>query len=261
MNLFKKLFVLSFLLSFSLAISWGKDASGDNIFSWDTQKFHLGFGITGTTGNLLGLIENAKLYDAMMNNKDYNYPGLTAEQKDAVKKLNKGMIGALIAANVFASLEYGIRTRLMYHALISDIDFIFLPCDGSYNGRFDFEFVPTIGVRAPWFIMPYITLGPTFTFSFYPDKVSNIENWKTKAGYGVFDKFAFRPGLNLRLGVDVNFRKIMIGVFYQYEIKDFAEFTDFYNSIIDSGFTQAEAAGKVFGYQSRFGVSIVINIL
>jgi len=256
----KNTLVAFFLIIFSMTFVWSEETK-ESIFSWDTKKFHLGFGLTATTGNLLGLIENARLYDALYNNKPYDYPGLTAEQRDAVMKLNKGMVRTLIVANVFASLEYGLRTRIMFHAFMSDIDLVFLPNDGTYNGRFDFELVPAVGVRLPWFIMPYITAGPTFTFSFYPDKVANVENWKTKAGYGIYENFAFRVGLNIKTGVDLNFRRVMVGVFYQYEVKDFAEFTDFYYTILDGGFTPAEAAGMVFGYQSRFGISLVINIL
>jgi len=260
MKVIKNTLVALFLMIFSMAFVWGEETK-ESIFSWDTHKFHLGFGVTATTGNLLGLIENARLYDALYNNKPYDYPGLTTEQKDAVMKLNKGMVRTLIVANMLASMEYGLRTRIMFHAFMSDIDLIFLPNDGTFNGRFDFELVPTVGVRLPWFIMPYLTAGPTFTFSFYPDKVANVENWKTKAGYGIYENFAFRVGLNIRTGIDLNFRRVMVGVFYQYEVKDFAEFTDFYNTILNGGFTPAEAAGKVFGYQSRFGVSLVINIL
>jgi hypothetical protein len=256
----KKISIVIMLFILSLSFTWS-ETSKDSIFSWDTKQFHFGFGATITTGNLLGLIESAKLYDTLYNNKAYDYPGLTPQQQAAVSNLNKGMTSALIAANILATMQYGIRTRLMYHVFISDIDLIFLPCDGTYNGRFDFQLVPTIGIRMPWFIMPYITAGPSFTFSFYPDKVVDIENWKTKAGYGVVDKFVFRPGLNIRVGADLNFRRVTIGAFYQYEIKDFAEFTDYYNSIVQNGFSSTEAAGKIFGYQSRFGVSLVINVM
>jgi hypothetical protein len=256
----KKILIVIFSLIFAFSFMWS-ETSKDSIFSWDTKKLHFGVGLTATTGNLLGLIENGKLYNTLYNNQAYDYPGLTDAQKAAVTNMNKGMLSALMAANILASMEYGLRTRIMYHVFMSDIDLIFLPCDGSYNGRFDFEIVPAFGVRMPWFIMPYITAGPTFTFSFYPDKVENIENWKNKAGYGVVNNFVFRPGLNVRVGLDLNFRRVTIGAFYQYEIKDFAEFTDYYNSIIASGFSQNDAAGKIFGYQSRFGASIVINIL
>jgi hypothetical protein len=260
MKVFKKLIVLSCLMFISLSIGWG-ETTKESIFSWDTKKVHLGFGITATTGNLLGLIENARLYNALYNNQEYNYPGLTESEKTAVKNLNKGMLNTLIAANILATMEYGLRTRIMFHAFISDIDLVFLPCDGTFNGRFDFQIVPTFGIRAPWFIMPYLTAGPSFTFSFYPGKVADIENWKTKTGYGVADNFVFRPGLNIKTGIDINFRRFTIGAFYQYEIKDFAEFTDYYNAIIANGFTSSEAATKIFGYQSRFGVSIAINIM
>ena len=258
---YKKLVIVLLLMVFAFSFVWSETSKKESIFSWDTKSFHFGFGATATTGNLLGLIESAKLYDTLHNNTAYDYPGLTDEQKQAVAKLNKGMTSALIAANILASMEYGLRTRLMYHVFISDIDLVFLPCDGTYNGRFDFQLVPQVGVRLPWFIMPYITMGPTFTFSFYPDKVANIENWKTNAGYGVVDNFVFRPGLNVKVGLDLNFRRVMVGAFYQYEIKDFAEFTDYYNTIVDGGFSSSEAMGKIFGYQSRFGVSLVINIL
>jgi hypothetical protein len=171
------------------------------------------------------------------------------------------MLNSLIAGYILTSMQYGVRTRIMYHVLISDIDLIFLPRDGANNERFDFQFIPSIGLRIPWLLMPYITVGPSFTFSFYPDKVVNLENWKTRAGYGIIENFVFRPGVNVKLGLDINIRRLTLGVFYQYEIKDFAEFTDYYDLIMTSGYSASDAAWKIFGYQGRFGASLVINLL
>ncbi len=262
MKCFKGFIIVVLMLLFnSVFISSQTDKPKENFFGWDTNKFHLGFGVMATTGNLLGLIESIKMNEAAVNRVTYDYPGLTTVQKEAVKNLSSGMVRAMCLANILGAMEYSFRTRIMYSILISDIDVVFLPLDGSYNGRLDLQIVPTIGVRLPWFVMPYITVGPAFTFSFYPDRVANLENWKINAGYGVYENFAFRPGLNTKIGVDLNLRKVMVGVFYQYEVKDFNEFTDYYNAIVYEGFSVADAIGKILGYQSRFGVSVVINLM
>jgi hypothetical protein len=254
----RKLFAL-ILLTFCISnLTWCKTTNQkDNIFLLDTKKFHFGIGVTATTGNLSGLIDNVRL---LYNNQVYDYPGWTAEQKEVISKLDSQTVRGLVFANILCSMEYGIRTRFMYHVFISDIDLVFLPSDSSTNGRFDFQLIPTIGVRVPWLLMPYITAGPSFTFSFYPDKISDADNWKTKAGYGVFNNFVFRPGLNIRTGLDLNLRRMTIGVFYEYGIKDFAEFSDYYRSLIINGYSVNDAVWRVFNYQGRFGASIVVNL-
>ena len=93
-----------------------------------------------------------------------------------------------------------------------------------------------------------------FTFSFYPSEFTKLENWKGR--WAATDNFAFRPGINLRAGLDFKFKGFSIGAYYQYTIKDFQEFTGWYYAIVSEGLTQQQAAGMIFGAQSRFGASL-----
>ena len=115
-----------------------------------------------------------------------------------------------------------------------------------------------VGIRCPFFIMPYLIAGPTFTFSFYPEQFTQVENWK--GDWAATDNFAFRPGLNTRAGLDFKFRGWSIGAYYQYTIKDFQEFGSWFWHLTNAGYSQADAVGKIFGAQSRFGASMCFYI-
>ncbi|HNZ27490.1 MAG TPA: hypothetical protein PKK13_09695, partial [Spirochaetota bacterium] len=172
--------------------------------------FKFGIGFSVQTPNMLGLIESAKMYEAINKGEDYNYPGLTDEQKDALKSLDVGMQSAIITANILAGLEYGVKFRFMYHMLIADADLAFLPFDGSYNGRIDLGLSLNAGIRAPFFIQPYLMTGILFNFSFYPDEFLKVEEWKSN--YAGFKNFLFRPGMHFRLGLELNFISFTIGL-------------------------------------------------
>ncbi|HPY86401.1 MAG TPA: hypothetical protein PLG34_00265 [Spirochaetota bacterium] len=220
--------------------------------------FKFGIGFSVQTPNMLGLIESAKMYEAINKGEDYNYPGLTDEQKDALKSLDVGMQSAIITANILAGLEYGVKFRFMYHMLIADADLAFLPFDGSYNGRIDLGLSLNAGIRAPFFIQPYLMTGILFNFSFYPDEFLKVEEWKSN--YAGFKNFLFRPGMHFRLGLELNFISFTIGLHYQYAIKDFDEFTRYYNSLASiSG--PSDAATKIFCYQSKVGFDMVWYIV
>lgn len=224
----------------------------------DELRFQISLGPIISTGNLLGLIESVKMYNAIKDNTFYDYPGLTDAQKQSFKNLNGAMQRAVLVANILGSMEYGIHARFMWHMLMSEVDVVLLPFDGSYNGRLDFSVQPMIGIRAPFFIMPYLIIGPLFTFSFYPEEMTKIENWK--GNWASTDNFAFRPGLITRVGLDIKFKTFAIGGYYQYTIKDFQEFSLWYQDLITGGFTPSDAAGKIFGAQSRFGVVLSFNL-
>lgn len=223
----------------------------------DEMKFKFGIGGYISTSNLLGLIEDIKMYEAIKNDTDYEYPGLTDEQKEAFNNLSEGMRRAILVANILGGMEYGLHARILWKALISELDLVLLPFDGSYNGRLDFCIIPMIGIRAPFFIMPYIMLGPTFTFSFYPEEFAKFEEWKSN--YAATSNFAFRPGINTRLGVDLKLGNFAIGGYYQHTVKDFQEFTSWYWHLAAS-FGSAEAVGRILASQSRFGVVITFYI-
>jgi len=224
----------------------------------DLKKMLLGFkfgiGFSVQSPNMLGLIESAKMYEAINSGGSYDYPGLTDEQKNALKSLDVGMQTAIITANILAGLEYGLKFRIMYHVLIADADLTFLPFDGSYNGRIDLGLSLNAGIRAPFFIQPYLMAGVLFNFSFYPDEFWKVEEWKSN--YAGFKNFLFRPGMQFRLGLDLNFIGFTIGVHYQYAIKDFDEFTLYYNSLASIS-SPSDAATKIFCYQSKVGFDMV----
>jgi hypothetical protein len=225
---------------------------------YDEMKFNLGFGGFVNTSNLMGLIEDVKMMSVVNGESSPNFPGLTAEQNQAFSNLSRGMKSAIMVANILGGMEYGLKMRVLYSVLIADLDFVLLPFDGSYNGRLDFNFNTNVGIRAPFWIMPYITFGANFLFSFYsPDDYTNVEQWKNRA-WGAYKNFVFRPGINSRIGLDFKLGKIAIGAYYQYTVKDFDEFIGFYNSLVnDLQRSPADAAGTIFGYQSRFGVELI----
>lgn len=245
------LIILTLLLLVS-SISFAKRKQFDNM------KFNLGFGGLVSTGSILGIIESVQIYQSVTNDQDYDYPGLTEEQKDALIELNGAMQRALLVANILGSMEYGIHVRILWKILISEVDLILLPFDGSYNGRIDFMLLPMVGIRCPFFIMPYIMVGPTFTFSFYPEQFTNIENWKGR--WAATDNFCFRPGLNIRLGLDFKIKNVSFGGYAQYTVKDFQEFSLWYTELVDAGYEGPIAVGKVVGSQCRVGVNFCIYL-
>lgn len=220
----------------------------------DEKRFQLGIGLMASTGNLLGLIESARMYNAISKGDKYDYPGLSKQEKDSLNSLNGAMQRAILVANILGSMEYGIQLRVLWHMLMVNCDVVLLPFDGSYNGRLDFMITPSVGIRAPFWLMPYLLVGMTMTFSFYPDEFTDKENWKGE--WAATDNFVFRPGMNFRAGLDFKFKSFSIGAYYQYTIKDFQEFSLWYNDIVDNGMTAADAAGKIFGAQSRFGAAM-----
>ncbi len=224
----------------------------------DEQRFQLGFGIMASTGNLLNLIEDIKLYESVKNDTDYNFPGVDDEEQEALQELDGAMKRAILVANILGSLEYGINFRVLYKIMLFETDLILLPFDSSYNGRFDILLSPMIGVRAPFFIMPYIITGVCFTFSFYPSEFTSIEEWK--GGWAATNNFAFRPGLNTRIGLDFKIKGFSIGAYYQWTVKDFQEFTSWYWHIVNSGYSNLDATWKILAAQSRFGITISLYL-
>ena len=154
MSSFKKYVILIFLM-FMLVSLFPKTAK------YDELRFQLGFGGFVSTSNLMGLIENAKMIDKIQGkNEDPELYGLTDEQRKAFGDISKGMQTAIVVANMLAGFEYGLKMRILWHMLISDVDFLILPFDGSYNGRFDMM-LTDVWVLDTILIMPYITTGAT----------------------------------------------------------------------------------------------------
>lgn len=220
----------------------------------DEKRFQLGFGAIVSTSNILGMIESVKMARAIQTDTNYAYPGISDEEAAALNELDGAMQRAILVANILGAMEYGFQFRLLWHVLMVEADLFVLPFDGSYNGRVDMLVLAMAGVRAPFWIMPYLIGGVNFTFSFYPNEFATIENWKDR--YAATDNFAFRPGMVWRAGLDFKFKGFSIGAYYQYTVKDFQEYTNWYNAIVSEGIPKERAAGMIFGAQSRFGASL-----
>ncbi|HBD95347.1 MAG: hypothetical protein A2015_12665 [Spirochaetes bacterium GWF1_31_7] len=235
------------------------------------KRFQVGFGALISTPNIFNLANNFRMAGAVDSlNTGTSYDNLTTEQKaimsesdfKKLQNLSTAYQKAIIIANIFAGMEYSLQLRTLWNLMITEVDLSLLPMNGSYNGRLDFMVSLNGGIRLPYFIMPYITGGVNFTFQFYPESVANAERWKSN--WGTFQNFAFRPGINIKAGLDFKFKLFSIGAYYQYIIKDFEEFSGWWSemssSLTDAGenveVAQAKAAGMVFGAQSKFGISM-----
>lgn len=222
------------------------------------KRFQLGFGFTVSTNNLLGLIEDVRMTQAIDSGSSYDYPGLSTTQKAALNDIDVGMRRAIMIANILGGMEYGLQMRILWSALMMEMNLNVIPLDGSYNGRLDLRFQFGIGLRAPFFIMPYILVGATANFSFYPGEVQQIEDWRTY----FTNNFALSPGIDAKIGLDLKFKKWSIGAYYLYSIRDFKEFTDWWGELwnnLSSGDTQAaqnQAWGMIVAAQSKFGASL-----
>ena len=256
--IFKRCAVVIFLLILSMSI-FADESNDENKDTRKNSKYNenrlqFGFGVMVSTGNLLGMIESVRMYNSIKSDTDYDYPGLSDEDKESLQELEGSMQRAILIANIFGSMEYGLQLRILWRALIIETDLVLTPYDGSYNGRMDFTWPIMVGVRAPFFIMPYIMAGVNFTFSFYPDEFVSKENWK--GDWAATDNFVFRPGLSTRAGLDFKFKKFSLGAYYQYTIKDFEEFTAWYGELTSEGVSSSDAVVKIFGAQSRFGITL-----
>jgi hypothetical protein len=242
-----KIFTITIIFMVLLTISISAKTQKD-----DELRFQFGLGWNISTGNLLGIIESVQLYDAMTKGEDYNYPGLDEEEQEALQNLNGNMQRALLVANILGSLEYSLNARFLWNILISEVDITLLPFEGTYSGKLDLMVVPMVGVRAPWFIQPYVMAGVMFTFSFYPNEFTKIESWK--GDWAATDNFCWRPGVNLRLGLDFKFKGFSVGAYAQYTVKDFQEFTSWWGTLVAAGMTSAEATGRIIASQCRIGI-------
>jgi hypothetical protein len=222
----------------------------------DESRFQLGFGVMVSTSNLLGLIQSVKM------SSDIKDSGLTPEQISAFNSLPDSMKRSIYVSNILGSMEYGVVGRILWSALMLESDVLILPFDGAYNGRLDLVWTGNVGVRAPFWIMPYLSAGANFTFSWYPSSVASVDPWKSR--WGSIGNFAWRPGINARAGLDFKFKHFSIGAYYQYTIKDFEEFTGWTTQLTENirantGVQDVglQVAGMVIAAQSRFGVSLV----
>ncbi len=227
----------------------------------EMNNVHFGVGVNINTSSLISIYYNALLYEADKNGGTFNLPGMTYADVAAYKGLSESMKTGVLISNILSTLEYGIKFRVMWNVLIGEADLNILPMEGTYNGKLDFSMNFNVGVRLPFWIMPYVMMGPMFTFSFYPEEFIKVESWRSN--WGGFQNFLFRPGLNIKAGLDFKFKTFSIGAYYSYSIKDFDEFTNFFDTIVlgnigDSDEEIQEAVGMVFGRQSKFGIAFII---
>ncbi len=244
-NKVKAVMLLTVFLLSATTMSFGKSSKTDE------SRPQVGLGINMSTANLFGFIQSIQ----MISNKDYSSLGLTPAVADEVPENVKQ---ALMIANIFATMEYSIQLRFLASIFMLETDLVLLPMDNASNGRIDMLVGLNVGLRAPFWLMPYITAGANFTFSWYPDKIANIETWRSLYGVQSAGTFAWSPGINVKIGLDVKFRGFSAGLYYTYAIKDFNEFTTRFQTVfmdIADGNT-ANAVGLLIGSQSRFGISV-----
>jgi len=244
-NLMKKIVVLIMLLFLMTGIVNAKSKKSDE------KRFQFGIGILMSTSNLFGLIHSAK----MAYEGDMSSTGIT---KTVADQLPMNVRQTVLVANIFASMEYAMQVRILVNIFMSEADIIFLPMDSAANGRFDVMMTVNAGVRLPFWIMPYAMAGVNFTFSWYPGRVVDFENWRTTYGANIFENFAWSPGMNIKLGLDVKFRNFSVGAYYVYMIKDFNEFGGKVKQVAEdmANGDFNTAGGMIFGSQSRFGASV-----
>jgi len=225
----------------------------------DERRFQLGFGFILGTHSLAGMFETNNI----KNNSDYYYP-LASDKKDRFESLNSDQKTGILVGHILGGWEYGFQFRILWRIFIAETDIILTPFDAVNNGRLDFVIMPMIGIKGPLALMPYIMAGTIFTFSYYPWEYSFLES--QKSNFASNDKFAFRPGLNIKAGVEFKVprylkpAKFSVGGYLQYTIKDFEEFHYIYWNYKNSGYSNADAALKVLSHQVRFGISLCYYI-
>lgn len=242
--------VLVFLLVSTFTLQAKSKKSGE-------KRFQIGFGLSVSTNNIVGMVENVKMLQAINNGGSYSNPALTDEQNAAFSYLDKNMQKGLVIANILGQMEYGVQMRILWHMVMFETDLVLLPYDTTSNGKLDFYWVTNIGIRAPFWIMPYITGGVNFTFSIYPEEVAKINSWKSD--WGSVGKFVFRPGFNIKTGLDLKFKRFSVGVYYQYMVKDVTEFQEWAALFGEQG--EGFLIAKVLGSQSRFGLAMCWYLL
>lgn len=227
----------------------------------DEKRFQLGFGVFVNSNDMYTLYQNIMRYKAIKNGKDYSYPALSHRERDALLSTPKYMQETVLGEYGFKTMEYGVQLRLLWNYLISETDFTFLPVDYSNNLRTDLMLTPMIGVRYPYFIMPYLMIGPNFSYGFNPDKLSdiNMNNWKTKIN-SFNNSGIFTVGIASKAGVDLKFDNFSVGLYYQFRVKDFADLNYWYSLYKSGDISGGQAFANALGQSSRFGISAVLYI-
>ncbi|HNZ26915.1 MAG TPA: hypothetical protein PLG34_04575 [Spirochaetota bacterium] len=244
-NKIKAVALLAVFLLSTATLSFGKSSKTDE------SRPQVGLGINMSTANIFGFVQSI----SMIANKDYSSLGLSPEVADEVPENVKQ---TLAVANIFAAMEYSIQLRFLASVFMLETDLTILPMDNASSGRIDMLVGLNLGLRAPFWLMPYITVGANFTFSWYPDKIAKVETWRSLYGVKSAGNFAWSPGINAKIGLDIKFRRFSAGLYYTYVIKDFNEFTTRFRAVfmdISNGNT-ANAVGLLIGSQSRFGISV-----
>lgn len=220
----------------------------------DEKRFQFGIGMHINSLNFTGMEEARNILNSIKNDDDYTYPGISEDTKNSIQNIDTWMQEDILAGYIMRNQEYGINLRVLWRSLIFETDFTLLPMDYTNSERSNIMIAPMIGLRYPYFIMPYFLVGPNLNIGFETD---NSGTWKDKIDQ-VKNSLIVRPGLIFKTGVDLKADYFSIGLYYQYRMKDLSELNYWYSVFQEGEISNTEAFWNVVGSQSRLGLTFSV---
>ena len=220
----------------------------------DEKRFQFGIGMHVNSLNFTGMNEVYNIFNSIKNDEDYTYPGISEEKEDSIQNLDSSMQKDILAGYIMRNQEYGFHLRILWNALIFETDFTLLPIDYTNNERSNIMVAPMIGLRYPYFIMPYFMVGPNLNIAVATD---NSGTWKDKIDY-IKNNLIITPGLIFKTGVDFKVDYFSIGLYYQYRMKDFNEINYWYSIFQEGAISNTDAFWNIIGSQSRIGLTFSV---
>jgi len=223
------------------------------------KEFQMGIGSIMTSNNLKNMIETKKRLIAIKHDYDYEMKGVNDEDQEKIESLDKNIQRGIVFSNVLKSMGYGLEFRILWRAMIVEIDFISVPYTYDFkDNESQIIFIPMLGIKAPFLLMPYFLAGPIFTFGLFNNGISEGRIWQNKKKY-VENSF-FRIGLNLKIGFDIKFKCFSFGCFCQYSINNIKKYFYDVSQIINSDYSKHEIVNNFFRERSYFGISFCCYI-
>ena len=220
----------------------------------DEKRFQFGIGMHVNSLNFTGINEARNILNSIKDDEDYTYPGISEDTEDSIQNLDTWMQEDILAGYIMRNQEYGIHLRILWNALIFETDFTLLPMDYTNSERSNIMIAPMIGVRLPYFIMPYLMIGPNLNVAI---ATNDSGSWRDRIGY-MKNNIIITPGLILKTGVDFKADYFSIGLYYQYRMKDFNEVNYWYSEFIDGCVSNTDAFWNIIGSQSRIGLTFSV---